>query len=409
MLPARPAGTSRSATTVRLATATRAVVSLVVAASLAGCSLSSTYVQPGWAPVEQAPLAEIDTTILLIGDAGLPALDEPEPVLVALRNEAAQSPERTTVVFLGDNIYPDGLPDTGHSDRTHAEAALLAQIDAVRDAGAHGVFVPGNHDYYSGGVAALERQANFIRDLGDPRIEYRPAPGCPGPETLDLGQRARLIMVDSQWWIGKSKSAPDACGVTTEAEVVAALRQELGSAGDRHAIIVAHHPMRTHGWHGGNFDWRDHLFPLTRVSSVLWIPLPIIGSLYPLWRTSGRVKQDVSSSTYEHMVGSVESSFEAGMPLMHAAGHDHNLQVLVGEPRGAWIVVSGAGSIERVDPVGRGDDTIAASPFAGFFRLDLLHDGRARLELIEVDEDGRVERPWSAWIQDGTPAIPSEP
>lgn len=382
---------------------------LVVAATLAGCSLSSTFVQPGWPPVEQAPSEDVDTTILLIGDAGLPSFDKPEPVLVALRDEAAVHPDKTTVVFLGDNIYPDGLPEGSSSDRSRTEAVLEAQIDAVREAGAHGVFVPGNHDYYSGGVAALERQAAFIRGIGDPRIEYRPAPGCPGPESLDLGQRARLIMLDSQWWIEKYKTAPDACSATTEAEVVAALHQELSGAGDRHAIIVAHHPLRTHGWHGGSFDWRDHLFPLTRVSSVLWIPLPIIGSLYPLWRTSGRVKQDVSSSTYKHMVESVENSFETRMPLMHAAGHDHNLQVLVGEPRSAWIVVSGAGSIERVAPVDRGDDTLAASPLAGFFRLDLLHDGRARLELIEVHEDGSVERPWSAWIQEGSPALHNDP
>ncbi len=179
------------------------------------------------------------------------------------------------------------------------------------------------------------------------------------------------------------------------------LETALKTAGNRHAIIVAHHPLRTHGWHGGNFDWRDHLFPLTRVSSVLWIPLPVIGSLYPLWRTSGRVKQDVSSSHYKNMIEHVERSFAAQPPLMHAAGHDHNLQVLGDDKPSPWILVSGAGSIERVDPVGRGEDTIAASPFAGFFRLDLLHDGRARLELVEVHEDGRIERPWSAWIHDG--------
>jgi hypothetical protein len=105
------------------------------------------------------------------------------------------------------------------------------------------------------------------------------------------------------------------------------------------------------------------------------------------------------------MVKHIERSFDASPPLVHAAGHDHNLQVLAGEPATAWILVSGAGSIARMDPVGRDDDTIAASAFAGFFRLDLLHDGRARLELVEVHRDGLVERPWSAWIHDGVPAL----
>lgn len=373
-------------------------------AAAAGCSLSSTFLRPGWAPVPAPPPEAIDTTVLLIGDAGLPALDEPEPVLQALRSEASQHPDNTTVVFLGDNIYPDGMPPPDSKQRRKAEAALLAQIDAVRESGARGLFVPGNHDYYSGGPEALRRQADFIGEVGGPRIEYAPPPGCPGPEIFDVGTRARLIALDSQWWFDKHVPAAE-CATVNEEAIVAALRQALATAGERHVIVLAHHPLRTHGWHGGHFDWRDHLFPLSRLSNVLWIPLPGIGSLYPLWRTSGRVKQDVSSSHYEDMVQNLERSFDGEFPLMHAAGHDHNLQVLADTPAAHWILVSGAGSIERTDPVGTGDDTLAASPFAGFFRVDLLRDGRVRLELVEIDPDGHVERPWSAWIHDGTPEL----
>ena len=31
-------------------------------------------------------------------------------------------------------------------------------------------------------------------------------------------------------------------------------------------------------------------------------------------------------------------------------------------------------------------------------RLDALQDGRIRLEVIEVRDDGSVRRPWSAWL-----------
>ncbi len=374
------------------------LTAIAVAAAASGCSLSSTVVPPGSLPVPAEPANSIDTIVLLIGDAGLPDLENPERVLEVLQAEASQHPEKTAVVFLGDNIYPDGLRAPDGNKREQDEAALLAQIHAVRAAGARGIFVPGNHDTYSGGTVALRRQAEFIREHGGSRIVYGPTAGCPGPETVDVGERARIVLLDSQWWLDERAVPEGTCAINTREEIVGALREALATAGDRHAIVVAHHPMRTHGWHGGHADWRDHLFPLSRVSSVLWIPLPGIGSLYPLWRRSGRVKQDIFSARYERMIEDLRKSFGPVPPLMHAAGHDHNLQLFGPDAAHPWTLVSGAGSIERVDPVGHGDDNIVVSPFAGFFRLDLLHDGRVRLELIEVHEDGRVERPWSDWL-----------
>ena len=53
---------------------------------------------------------EIETTVFFIGDAG-----EPDPriyprALDSLKRQAAEAPGRTVVVFLGDNVYPNGVP-----------------------------------------------------------------------------------------------------------------------------------------------------------------------------------------------------------------------------------------------------------------------------------------------------------
>jgi hypothetical protein len=53
---------------------------------------------------------------------------------------------------------------------------------------------------------------------------------------------------------------------------------------------------------------------------------------------------------------------------------------------------------DTVSPVTTGDDTLFASPSAGYFRLDFLTDGRVRLEAVEVDDDGTVRRPLSTWL-----------
>ncbi|MFQ5600537.1 MAG: metallophosphoesterase [Candidatus Krumholzibacteriia bacterium] len=373
-----------------------------LAAAGSGCALSSAYIRAdaGHGVPPAAPDA-IDSTLLLIGDAGLPALNGPEPVLQALRAEAELDPERTLVVFLGDNIYPNGSGLLGENDREHAETVLRLQVEAVGESGARGIFIPGNHDHRSDDWKAIQRQGEYIESLGYARVELLPRNGCPGPEVLDLGEHLRLILIDSVWWIDDrpvSDEARPGCATSSDEEVLAAISAALAAAPDRRAVVVAHHPLAAHGQHGGFFTWKDHVFPLTKVKSWLWIPLPVLGSTYVWWRTHGHFGQDLSSSQYRHMIESLDEAFSVRPPLVHAAGHEHNLQVLEGGSNLAYVLVSGAGSVARAEHVSRGDDTLFASPEAGYMRIDALRDGRVRLEVVEVGETGAIRRPWSTWL-----------
>ena len=118
-----------------------------------------------------APEAEaIVHTLFRIGDAGHPAKGG-EPVLIALRTELERSADRSTVVFLGDNVYPAGLPAPGDPELAEMERRLDDQVDAARDTGARAVFIPGNHDWVKGGHdgwEALRRQERRIEGGGRP-------------------------------------------------------------------------------------------------------------------------------------------------------------------------------------------------------------------------------------------------
>src|SRR6187402_3149025 len=70
---------------------------------------------------------EIETTLFLIGDAG-----EPDPrnnafVLDSLRRQAAEAPGRAVVVFLGDNVYPNGTPVDSSLTWPDARRRLVTQ------------------------------------------------------------------------------------------------------------------------------------------------------------------------------------------------------------------------------------------------------------------------------------------
>lgn len=368
-----------------------------------GCAASRTWVDPDKTP-PVAPAAssdEIDVSLFLIGDAGDPLLDEPEPVLEALVQQASRTPERSWIVFLGDNIYPDGVPENPDSKKhRRAEADLRVQLEAAQRSGAQTIFLPGNHDHYSGGIAGLVRQAALIEQFGEPRIRYLPEPGCPGPEVVDVGETLRLVLLDSQWWIARERrgDTPMQCAQRTPDDIVTGIQEALATAGGRTTVVLAHHPLVTHGAHGGFFSWREHLFPLVRWKSWCWVPIPVFGSMYVGTRVWGGYAQDVGGSAYKEMRARLTEAFAADPPLFHAAGHEHSLQVLEGSHSVQWNLVSGAGTVKRPDEVGKGDDTILVSPRAGFMRVDLLRDGRVRLDVVEVTRDSEVSQPFSVWL-----------
>lgn len=359
-------------------------------------------VQP--APVAPpAPATEVETRLYLIGDAGNPS-PRGEPVLQALSRQLGEAPGKSFVVYLGDNVYPAGLPDTGAPDRPEAERRLDAQLEAVRVAGVKALFLPGNHDWSrpgDQGWAAIRREGQYLDRQGAPLATLLPRDGCPGPTVTDLGRRLRLVVLDTQWWLqpgAKPRDPVSECPADSEPEIVDSLRAALRGAGGRQVIVVAHHPLETGGTHGGHFLWTDHLFPLRQLSPVLWIPLPVLGSIYPLARRWGASPQDISNGANRRMRNALEEAFAGHQPLVYASGHDHNLQVLDGE-NGKYLLVSGAGIFGHTGPVSRHPHTRYALAASGFMRLDVLESGRVRLGVFQVDRSGSATERYSAWLE----------
>jgi hypothetical protein len=340
----------------------------------------------------------VELVLYLVGDAGSPAPGF-EPVLAAVARDAARVPDRSVVLFLGDNVYPRGLPDSRHPRRAESERRLDAQLAVLRETGARGFFVLGNHDWDSG-LEGVVQQERFIGAADDGRATLLPRAGCPGPAVVDVTESVRLVFLDTQWWFPpRIRPAPERipCDPSREGTVIDSLRGALASAGGRLAIVAGHHPIESGGPHGGHFPWTAHVFPLRRLAPWLWLPIPVLGSIYPMARMSGVKSQDLSSSAYGALRDSLRGVFEAYRPLAYVAGHDHNLQVIRDE-RAGNLLVSGAGTYEHTSRASRADGSRYASSASGFMRLEVLHGGRVRIAVLEVDERGEATEAFSGWL-----------
>jgi hypothetical protein len=359
---------------------------------VAGCSLNEFVTtcpssSPGVrVPVECADPGGVDreAVLFLVGDAGYVPFAQ-NPVLQDMRARVNALSDRgvsVMVLYLGDNVYEEGV----RADHLEEDLELLhAQVSVVEENVARARFVPGNHDWANTnnavGRSRLKAQESALRDdsvalraMGGDTFPMVPEAGCPGPRRVDIRNRAgaplaRVLAVDSQWWIADAAANPE-CASQSKEDVVRRLRSELAAAGDTQIVLAAHHPLVSGGPHGGNGEMLSGLTYRARLSN-----------------------QDMSSAAYREYLSAMDSLVASiRVPVIFAAGHDHSLQVHElsgsrggGPGRARWHhLVSGSASkrtavrgIER-----EGVETLFAASLPGYMRLDFRSGGRIQLSVV---------------------------
>ncbi|HEV8284820.1 MAG TPA: BamA/TamA family outer membrane protein [Chitinophagaceae bacterium] len=331
----------------------------------------------------------IAARIVLIGDAG-ELTNGHHPVVDAVK-QLIPMDAKTTVLYLGDNLYRSGLPDEQYSYYMASRNVLDSELSIADNTPAKIYMIPGNHDWENGsrnGWETVIREQLYVDQLGKKNVKFYPENGCPGPVEVSLSPDVILVMFDTQWWIhpfDKPEIESD-CDAKTKDEVLTQLDDIFSRNSKKLIILAGHHTFKSNGAHGGYFKLKQHIFPFTDINPKLYIPLPGLGSIYPIVRSVFGSPQDLKHPYYTEMIGAVEKVAKKYPNLIFVGGHEHSL-ALIKDSSYNYIVSGGGSKHNRVS-------TNKRTPFAtsvnGFAVLEVSNNKNVRVSFYTIDSMQRV-------------------
>ncbi len=328
---------------------------------------------------------EVMHTFYLIGDAGLSPIGGMNPALKIFKERLDGASENSTAIFLGDNIYPAGLPDSKDSTKAYlqAQSHLDAQLKTLDNFKGKPLFIPGNHDWYSEGLVGLERQEEYIKKILGDKDSFLPENGCP-IEVVDVNEKLVIIVIDTQWYLTNWDKRPDIndkCDIKSRQRFFLELEDAIKDNSQKTTIIAMHHPMTSYGPHGGQFSLKQQFYP-----KKLPVPLPVIGTFVNvLRRTSGASNADLQNKRYTELSKRISTLAQYSEKVVFVSGHEHTLQYIV--ENNTPQIVSGSGAKKGVSRLLNGSKF--STGYMGYATLEVYLDGSSRVRFYGVGDKGK--------------------
>jgi hypothetical protein len=295
--------------------------------------------------------------IFLVGDAGQ-LQNGRHPVCDWLKQHVDWNDSSNTIIYLGNNIYPAGMPDEGSKNYSTAKEIIDYELSLVQGKNAKAFFVPGSHEWKAGkpgGFAQVQNEWKYINKLQMPNVQMLPANGCAGPVEVQVGDKVVLVFMDSQWWMQQNEKpgVESNCEFKTEDEIITALKDIIGTYPDKLIVLAMHHPLYSDGKPGGNTKFKQQ---------------------------------------YKNMIDRVGEVLRFHSNVIQAAAHDHSLQFL--QHDSISFIVSGTGS--ETTAIKKGTNSLFAKSENGFAVVEVSIDGKVTVKFYTIGSNDLQQSVYTA-------------
>ncbi len=364
---------------------------IIVLLSILFCQACATFKphiakdKQDWEKDQPDPNLKIKHSMYLLGDAG--GTPNGSANFRLFKSLLDKADENSSAVFLGDNIYPGGLPKKkNESARADAEKKIIAQMDLVKDFKGKPFFIPGNHDWEGDGLNSVRRQERFVEKYLDRGNTWLPDNGCGGPVVVELNEDLAMIIIDSEWWLedwDKEPEINDGCEYKSREAFAFAFEGIVKKYKNKNCVIALHHPPYSNGPHAGKYTLKQHIFPLTDANHDLYIPLPIVGSFFQFIRSTVGSRQDIANPLYKKLRSKMMANVVKNGEYIFVSGHEHSISY--NKVNNQHFIVSGSGSKQSATSLT--DKTEFSYGKQGFSVIDFYTDGSAWTNFWVWDEE----------------------
>ncbi|MGZ8550163.1 MAG: BamA/TamA family outer membrane protein [Chitinophagaceae bacterium] len=294
--------------------------------------------------------------------------------------------KKTTVFFLDESQYLQGQVSADSREGSAARRLLRSQYEPIRAKGGNVYFMSANHVWNKAGAGDNKKIDT------DSLLKIIPGEACPDPVEINLTDSLTAIAFNSGWWLFPfdNASVDDSCECKTKPDVLARLDELRYKNRDKFVLFVSHHPFQSYGLHGSRSTLKDHFFPLTAANKNLYLPLPVVGSLYPFFRSTFTTPRNLKHPLYKDMVRTVDEVFDDFPNLVHVSGRDNGLQLIEGK---SVQVVSGKGASHS--SVRKGKHTLFANTRPGYVIVDLLRNKKLQFSFYTYTGSIQQSFTWS--------------
>lgn len=328
--------------------------------------------------------SENDFKLFLIGDAGNADEPQAQKTLDLLKSKLDSADSNSMLIFLGDNIYPNGMPKETAKDYALAKQKLEGQLAITKNFKGKTLVIPGNHDWYNG-LEGLKAQEDFIKSYFNDKKPFLPKNGCP-IDDINVTKDIKLIAIDTEWVISNWDHHPGInknCNIKTREDFFTEFKDLIIKNQGKRIIVALHHPVISSGTHAGYNSLKSHIYPFNSK-----VPVPIIASFVNILRSSsGASPADLNNQHYADLANRLKSIVQDKENIVFISGHDHNLQYH--EEGNIRQIISGAGS--KTDPSTIAEQTDFSYGGSGFAVLNIRNDQSTDVEFFST-KDARIQK-----------------